>query len=296
MGYRLGKFLESKGIIGLLVKYLHDERFQSDDELKENTFQTFESLVLRCPSEVRPFIDEILAQALEFIKWDPNYDAVSDEEEEEEDGEDDEEEEEPSDDEDYSDDDDMSWKVRRAAAKCIDAVVVTRPDLLEKLYKMVVPAIVARFKEREENVKLDIFGVFIDVLKQTTLVSRGSRNTEEGVLAQLKSNVRAPISRSHGLLLGFEPCLAWFDLFFLVTVADPRGDGQPEQGAQVQGGQGQVQDRHLPAAEGARPHLPRRPQRAHRRRRRGHHHLPHRTDCTPAATVAQHRSAAFFLD
>jgi cullin-associated NEDD8-dissociated protein 1 len=72
VGYRLGKFLESKGIIGLLVKYLHDERFQSDDELKENTFQTFESLVLRCPSEVRPFIDEILAQALEFIKWDPN--------------------------------------------------------------------------------------------------------------------------------------------------------------------------------------------------------------------------------
>lgn len=191
VGYRLGKFLESKGIIGLLVKYLHDERFQSDDELKENTFQTFESLVLRCPSEVRPFIDEILAQALEFIKWDPNYDAVSDEEEEEEGGEDDEEEEEPSDDEDYSDDDDMSWKVRRAAAKCIDAVVVTRPDLLEKLYKMVVPAIVARFKEREENVKLDIFGVFIDVLKQTTLVSRGSRNTEEGVLAQLKSNIPA---------------------------------------------------------------------------------------------------------
>lgn len=202
MGYRLGKFLESKGIIGLLVKYLHDERFQSDDELKENTFQTFESLVLRCPSEVRPFIDEILAQALEFIKWDPNYDAVSDEEEEEEGGEDDEEEEEPSDDEDYSDDDDMSWKVRRAAAKCIDAVVVTRPDLLEKLYKMVVPAIVARFKEREENVKLDIFGVFIDVLKQTTLVSRGSRNTEEGVLAQLKSNVRVPIV-VHWFHLGF---------------------------------------------------------------------------------------------
>lgn len=42
---------------------------------------------------------------------------------------------------------------------------------------------------REENVKLDVFGVFIDVLKQTTLVSRGSRNTNEGVLALLQTNV-----------------------------------------------------------------------------------------------------------
>jgi hypothetical protein len=33
--------------------------------------------------------------------------------------------------------------------------------------------------------------VFVDVLKQTTLVSRGSRNTDEGVFAQLKSNVSA---------------------------------------------------------------------------------------------------------
>jgi len=45
----------------------------------------------------------------------------------------------------------MSWKVRRAAAKCIDAVVVTRPDLLEALYKKVVPDIIARFKERYEH-------------------------------------------------------------------------------------------------------------------------------------------------
>jgi len=39
VGYRLGKFLEDKGIIPLLVKYLHDERFENDDELRENCFQ-----------------------------------------------------------------------------------------------------------------------------------------------------------------------------------------------------------------------------------------------------------------
>ncbi len=42
--------------------------------------------------------------------------------------------------------------------------------------------------------QLDIFGVFIDVLRQTTLVSRGSRNTDEGVLALLKSNIPSVVS------------------------------------------------------------------------------------------------------
>lgn len=46
----------------------------------------------------------------------------------------------------YSDDDDMSWKVRRAAAKCLEAVISTRRDLLPDLYRIVSPALIARFK------------------------------------------------------------------------------------------------------------------------------------------------------
>lgn len=69
--------------------------------------------------------------------------------------------------EEYSDDDDMSWKVRRSAAKCLEAVISSRPDLVEDFYKVLSPALIARFKEREENVKSDIFHAYIALLRIT---------------------------------------------------------------------------------------------------------------------------------
>lgn len=63
--------------------------------------------------------------SLDYITYDPNYnyeadDAVAasfmDTEMDDED----------IDSEEYSDDDDMSWKVRRSAAKCLEAVISTR--------------------------------------------------------------------------------------------------------------------------------------------------------------------------
>lgn len=70
-------------------------------------------------------------------------------------------------DDEYSDDDDISWKVRRSAAKCLEAIVSTRHDLLQDFYKTLSPALISRFKEREENVKADIFCAYISLLKQT---------------------------------------------------------------------------------------------------------------------------------
>ena len=39
----------------------------------ENCLQAFESFVLRCPKEIGPHVDGIVAVALKFIKYDPNY-------------------------------------------------------------------------------------------------------------------------------------------------------------------------------------------------------------------------------
>ncbi|XP_061388341.1 cullin-associated NEDD8-dissociated protein 1 [Musca vetustissima] len=69
--------------------------------------------------------------------------------------------------EEYSDDDDMSWKVRRAAAKCLESIITTRHDMLDDFYRDLSPSLISRFKEREENVKSDIFHAYIALLKNT---------------------------------------------------------------------------------------------------------------------------------
>nr|XP_060622249.1 cullin-associated NEDD8-dissociated protein 1-like [Anolis sagrei ordinatus] len=161
-GHRIGDYLEK--MIPLIVQYCNVE----DDELREYCFQAFESFVRRCPKEIGPHLPSITGLCLKYITYDPNYNYDNEEEDEEEmmETENGEEEEQDSDDE-YSDDDDISWKVRRSAAKCLEAIVSTRHDLLQDFYKTLSPALIGRFKEREENVKADIFCAYISLLKQT---------------------------------------------------------------------------------------------------------------------------------
>ena len=61
----------------------------------------------------------------------------------------------------------FNFQVRRAAAKCLEAVIQTRHELLDEFYNTVSPALIGRFKEREENVKADIFHAYVALLKQT---------------------------------------------------------------------------------------------------------------------------------
>uniref|UniRef100_A0A8C8C3S0 TATA-binding protein interacting (TIP20) domain-containing protein n=1 Tax=Oncorhynchus tshawytscha TaxID=74940 RepID=A0A8C8C3S0_ONCTS len=164
-GHRVGEHLEK--IIPMVMTFCNVE----DDELREYCFQAFEAFIRRCPKEMSPHISTVIKLCLRYITYDPNYnydvdeggDEDGDESMDTEDGEDEDQE---SDDE-YSDDDDMSWKVRRSSVKCLEAVISTRRDLLVELYGSVAPTLLARFKEREENVKTDIFVAFVALLKQT---------------------------------------------------------------------------------------------------------------------------------
>ncbi|XP_071111936.1 cullin-associated NEDD8-dissociated protein 1-like [Haliotis cracherodii] len=191
-GHRFGEHLEK--IIPLIVRFCKED----DDELREYCLQAFESFVRRCPKEVSPFITEIITICLQYICHDPNYN-YDDDDEEAMDTEAEEEDEEGSEEE-YSDDDDMSWKVRRAAAKCLDAIMGTRHEMLIDFYKTVSPALILRFKEREENVKADIFHAYITLLRQTrpqASANPDSMEQEDGPLTMLQTQVPDVIKAIH---------------------------------------------------------------------------------------------------
>lgn len=182
VGGRLGQHLDA--VVPVFIKHVGDAA--DDDanntpelnELRENCFQGLETFVLRCPREIAPHLEALITVSLDFAKYDPNYDDDDEDEQmveggntgELDNGEDEEE------DEDYGDDDeddgDTSWKVRRAAVKLAQAIVSSRREMLARLYASVAPALVARFKEREENVRVDV----IDALATLLRASKAARD------------------------------------------------------------------------------------------------------------------------
>lgn len=179
VGYRLGRHLER--IVPLFLRFCgdpEDESQQTDscNELRENCFPGIESFVLRCPKEVSPFISRILFTSMGFMKYDPNYqydeeDADGGEAMDEDGSDGDQDFGEEEDDGGWgSDEDDSSWKVRKAAVKVITACITAKPELIPELYSTCMDALIGRFKEREENVRLDLI-TCVKVLIQVSATS-----------------------------------------------------------------------------------------------------------------------------
>lgn len=173
VGYRFGPHLGD--IVPVLINYCTSAS-ENEEELREYSLQALESFLLRCPRDISSYCDEILHLTLEFLSYDPNF---TDNMEEDTDDESHEEEEDDESENEYTDDEDVSWKVRRAAAKCLAALIVSRPELLGKLYDEACPKLIDRFKEREENVKMDVFNTFIELLRQTGNVTKGQMEFDE---------------------------------------------------------------------------------------------------------------------
>ena len=49
---------------------------------------------------------------------------------------------------------------------CLSSLILSRPDRLPTLLPMLMPTLISRFREREENVKMDVFATFNDLLHQ----------------------------------------------------------------------------------------------------------------------------------
>ncbi|XP_061375956.1 cullin-associated NEDD8-dissociated protein 1-like isoform X1 [Gastrolobium bilobum] len=173
VGYRFGPHLGDT--VPVLINYCTSAS-ENDEELREYSLQALESFLLRCPRDISFYCVEILHLTLEYLSYDPNF---TDNMEEDTDDEGHEEEEDDESANEYTDDEDVSWKVRRAAAKCLAALIVSRPEMLSKLYEEACPKLIDRFKEREENVKMDVFNSFIELLRQTGNVTKGQIDINE---------------------------------------------------------------------------------------------------------------------
>ncbi|KAG8804388.1 hypothetical protein FRC16_008910 [Serendipita sp. 398] len=167
-------------VVGETLPGLFSAISKDDGELKESCLQSLESLVLRCPQEVTPSLNQIINSALEYIKFDPNYAADDDEDEDEEMAEVDDDDDDDGAADAYSDDEDTSYKIRRSATKVLAAVIGTRPELLSKIYQTVSPVLISRFGDREESVKVEVWATYMVLLNQTSVYSGtlGGRENE----------------------------------------------------------------------------------------------------------------------
>lgn len=151
------------------------------EEVREASLVALEGFLASCSNDMRPFTNDSIDAALRYVVYDPN--TASDEDDEEMEGTQFEDNEDAETDgvddfeEDFEadgamdDDDDASWKIRRCAAKALYAIISTRSngDLLDDgtLYDKIAPVLVSRFKEREENVRLEVLGTLAFLIRKT---------------------------------------------------------------------------------------------------------------------------------
>jgi cullin-associated NEDD8-dissociated protein 1 len=181
VGYRLGKSLDQ--IIPLFIKCcggtseifdLNETQEAFYNDLREHCFPGLESFVLRCPNEIAPHIPAILQLSIHYMKYDPNYCYDDNEENEDEDNE--EEEEEDEDEYGGSDDDDSSWKIRKSTIKVIQAIAISRVEVIQDkdLFVQVSNELFGRLKEREESVRIEIVNCLTSLFNTAYLASKNT--------------------------------------------------------------------------------------------------------------------------
>jgi cullin-associated NEDD8-dissociated protein 1 len=97
-------------------------------------------------------------------------------------------------------DDDSSWKVRRAAVKLIDSIVISRPDQLRTVYQKYARLLADRFKERDENVKINIFETFRTLIKSSILSEQHQSIETQLAMAPSLERQRSSADEIHALV------------------------------------------------------------------------------------------------
>jgi cullin-associated NEDD8-dissociated protein 1 len=188
---RFGVYLKqiAEFVLQALSQEEHDELLEGRDEdgevdvqseeVREAALVTLEDFLTSCVNDMRLFTDEALTATLRYLAYDPAIVNDSDDEMDDTRGDaedDDEGNDFDVDDEDFEeeealdDNDDSSWKIRRCAAKALQALIRTRlNDLMESgvLYDKIAPFLVKRLGEREENVRLEVLSSLAFIVRKT---------------------------------------------------------------------------------------------------------------------------------
>ncbi|KAL1304209.1 hypothetical protein AAFC00_000631 [Neodothiora populina] len=201
-----------------------DARDPQVEEVREAALIALDAFMAACPQDMDAFHDDVIDASLRFLKYDPNYAADEDDDMDEptEDDSDDEFEADEDFEEEtgFDDEDDVSWKVRRCAAKLINTLIASKSgaDLLESstLYARVAPALISRFQEREESVRLEVLASLAFLIKRTgenvsaaSTLRRNSTTTGAPVLSRKRrrgssdvvnnpANIRRELAMSNG--------------------------------------------------------------------------------------------------
>ncbi|VAI22516.1 unnamed protein product [Triticum turgidum subsp. durum] len=155
VGYRFGPHLAEA--VPLLISYCTSAS-ENDEELRACSLQALESIMLRCPRDISPYYEGILNLALEYVSYDPNIT------------------------------DSMKEDAHEAVfpIDVIETSLIFSPSESASEYKddknaswKACTKLINRFREREENVKMDIFNTFIELLRQTGNVTKGQGDIDE---------------------------------------------------------------------------------------------------------------------
>jgi cullin-associated NEDD8-dissociated protein 1 len=134
------------------------------EEVREAALVAIENFLQACAADLKAHLGNVIAAALRFLKYDPTLADDDDEEMEEEQEDDDFEADEDFEEETgFEDEDDVSWKVRRCSAKVLHALIATlNPPFIQD----VAPALIARFREREESVRNEVISTLSFIISK----------------------------------------------------------------------------------------------------------------------------------
>ncbi|PPJ50394.1 hypothetical protein CBER1_06986 [Cercospora berteroae] len=166
------------------------ERDVQMEEVREAALSSIAAFLECCPLDMKSYATDVADAATRFLKYEPNVLDDDDEDMEEEQEEDDEFADEDFEEETgFEDEDDVSWKVRRDSAKALRALVGMLDAKDPVIFGQIAPALISRFKEREESVRNEVVNTLAFLITKTG-TSKTLHKTEANVLAPSRKRRR----------------------------------------------------------------------------------------------------------